>query len=87
MCHETIYQALYYGANGGLSRTLTKRLRTGRPLRKRRRRIDQRKIRFLAPAVLIDAWPPVVELRTRGRGLEGDLILGRMSKSAIRHVR
>jgi hypothetical protein len=34
-------------------------------VRKRRRRIDQRKIRFLAPAVLIDAQPPVVELRTR----------------------
>lgn len=38
LCHETIYQALCNGAKGGLSRQLTKKLRTGRPLRKRRRR-------------------------------------------------
>jgi IS30 family transposase len=31
LCHETIYQALYHGGKGGLSRTLTKKLRTGRP--------------------------------------------------------
>ncbi|WP_233517894.1 hypothetical protein [Geodermatophilus marinus] len=37
LCHETIYQALYHGGKGGLSRTLTKKLRTGRPLRRRRR--------------------------------------------------
>lgn len=37
ICHETIYQALYNPARGGLSRELTKKLRTGRPLRKRRR--------------------------------------------------
>jgi IS30 family transposase len=42
VCHETIYQAIYHGRKGGLSRQLTKRLRTGRPLRKRRRRADQR---------------------------------------------
>ena len=36
VCHETIYQALYHGRRGGLSRKLTARLRTGRPLRKRR---------------------------------------------------
>jgi transposase len=33
LCHETIYRALYQGAKGGLSRTLTRKLRTGRPLR------------------------------------------------------
>jgi IS30 family transposase len=39
VCHETIYQALYHGGRGGgLRRELTRRLRTGRPLRKRRRR-------------------------------------------------
>jgi transposase, IS30 family len=38
VCHETIYQALYNGGTCGLSRQLTKKLRTGRPLRKRRRR-------------------------------------------------
>ena len=40
--HETVYRALYQGAKGGLSRTLTRKLRTGRPLRKQRRRSDQR---------------------------------------------
>jgi IS30 family transposase len=40
LCHETIYQALYLGGRGGLSRQLTRRLRTGRPLRKRRRRAN-----------------------------------------------
>jgi IS30 family transposase len=37
LCQETMYQALYHGGEGGLHRTLTKKLRTGRPLRKRRR--------------------------------------------------
>jgi IS30 family transposase len=37
LCHETIYQALYHGGKAGLSRTLTVHLRTGRPLRERRR--------------------------------------------------
>jgi IS30 family transposase len=54
LCHETIYQALYHGGKGGLSRTLTKKLRTGRPLRKRRRTATARTPRFLAPAQLID---------------------------------
>ena len=38
VCHETIYQAAYWPGNSGLTRQLTTHLRTGRPLRKRRRR-------------------------------------------------
>ncbi len=83
VCHETIYQALYHSGKGGLSRQLTRRLRTGRPLRKRRRRPDQRRIRFIAPARLIDHRPPVVELRSRVGDWEGDLIIGRLGRSAI----
>ncbi len=83
VCHESICQALYCGGKGGLSRTLTKRLLTGRPLRKRRRRINQCQIRFIGPAALIDARPPVIELRSRVGDWEDDLIVGRMSKSAI----
>jgi IS30 family transposase len=83
VCHETIYQALYHGGKGGLSRSLTRRLRTGRPLRKRRRRPDQRRIRFVAPALLIDHRPAIVDSRTRIGDWEGDLIVGRMSQSAI----
>ncbi|WP_433436130.1 IS30 family transposase [Nonomuraea sp. CA-141351] len=83
VCHETIYQALYHGGKGGLSRSLTRRLRTGRPLRKRRRRPDQRQPRFIAPALLIDHRPAVVELRHRVGDWEGDLITGRLNQSAI----
>lgn len=81
--HETIYQALYHGGKGGLSRARTRRLRTGRPLRKRRRRAHARQVRFLAPAQLIDARPLAVEDRRRVGDWEGDLIVGRMSRSAI----
>jgi IS30 family transposase len=53
MCHETIYQALYLGRKGGLCRALTAKLRTGRPLRKRRHRATERTPRYVAPAVLV----------------------------------
>ena len=68
---------------GGLSRQLTARLRTGRPLRKRRRQPCERRIRFIAPALLIDHRPPVAADRTRIGVWEGDLITGRMNQSAI----
>ena len=83
VCHETTYQALYHGGKGGLSRQLTKKLRTGRPLRKRRRRPDQRQGRFIAPAVLIDLRSPEALQRERLGDWEGDLIIGRSSQSAI----
>ncbi|WP_205315281.1 IS30 family transposase [Nonomuraea lactucae] len=83
LCHETIYQAIYHGGRGGLSRQLTAKLRTGRPLRRRRRRPDQRRIRFVAPAVLIEHRPAIVEKRVRVGDWEGDLITGRLNQSAI----
>jgi hypothetical protein len=49
------------GGRGGLDRNLTRRLRTSRLLRKRRRRADRRRVRFLSPALLIDHRPTVVE--------------------------
>nr|WP_222853715.1 helix-turn-helix domain-containing protein [Fodinicola acaciae] len=58
LCHETIYRALYLGGPGGLDRQLTKRLRTSRPLRKRRRRPDQRRPRFTVPGTPINQRPP-----------------------------
>lgn len=82
VCHETIYQALYRGTSG-LSRELTRRLRTGRPLRKRRRRPNQRQTRFIAPGMLIDHRPAIVTERARVGDWEGDLIVGRNSRSAI----
>jgi IS30 family transposase len=83
VCHETIYQALYNCGKSGLSRQLTRRLRTGRPLRKRRRRADRRQIRFVAPSVLIDRRPAEADLRRRLGDWEGDLIIGRSSRSAV----
>lgn len=72
VCHETIYRVLDDGATGGLSRQLTRELRTGRPLRKRRRRANERTPRFIAPALLIDHRPAVVEDRLRVGDWEGD---------------
>jgi len=83
VCHETIYQALYHGGKGGLSRKLTARLRTGRPLRKRRRQPCERQIRFIAPALLIEHRPAAALGRTRIGDWEGGLITGRMNQSAI----
>ena len=62
---------------------MTKKLRTGRPLRKRRRTPMARTPRFIAPGRLIHARPAVVEQRTRIGDWEGDLIVGRASRSAI----
>jgi IS30 family transposase len=83
VCHETIYQALYLGGRGGLRRQLTRRLRTGRPLRKRRRRPTARQTRFVTPGRLIDQRPDIAERRERVGDWEGDLIVGRSNRSAI----
>jgi len=83
LCHETIYQALYRGARGGLNLRLTKRLRTGRPLRKHRRRSDQRRTRYAIPHQRIEHRPAIVTERTRLGDWEGDLVVGPMSKSAV----
>nr|WP_249645678.1 IS30 family transposase [Nocardia sputi] len=83
--HETIYQALYNAEKSGLSRTLTKRLRTRRSLRRRRRRrrADARSVRFIAPSNLIEARPAIVDQRSRVGDWEGDLIVGARGGSAI----
>lgn len=86
MCRETIYQALYNGEKGGLSRKRTRKLRTGRPLRKRRRRAHERTPRFVASAQPIAHRPTVVEERSRVRDWKKDLIPGRGSLSAIGHL-
>jgi IS30 family transposase len=73
--HETIYQSLYVQSRGGLKRELAKHLRTGRTMRKPRRRSDQRRERF-AGMVMISDRPPEVEDRAVPGHWEGDLILG-----------
>lgn len=83
VCHETIYQGLYFGGSRGLTRQLARNLRTGRGLRLRRRRPQSRRPRFSAHARTIDERPTVVLARQRVGDFEGDLILGRHGQSAI----
>jgi IS30 family transposase len=82
ICPETIYQALYLPARGGLTRDLTHKLRTGRSMRRRRRRPDARRVRF-ATGTPIAQRPLEVLVRNRPGHWEGDLIVGRGNRSAI----
>ena len=80
--HETIYQALYFQARGGLKREVQTALRTGRA-----RRIPQakgaRRPRFVDEMVMISDRPPCIEDRAVPGHWEGDLIIGKNSGSAI----
>lgn len=80
---ETIYQAIYVQARGGLRREVAAALRTGRTRRKPRRQPDQRTQRFIDPMVMISERPPEVEDRAVPGHWEGDLIVGTRSESAI----
>jgi transposase, IS30 family len=80
--HETIYQALYVQGRGALRRELTTCLRTGRALRKPRRKSAKRRGR-IAGMVNISQRPAEVEDRAVPGHWEGDLITGPVNKSAI----
>jgi IS30 family transposase len=82
VAHETIYQALYVQGRGELRRELTRALRTGRALRKHRRRPDQRQGRF-EPMVMISDRPAEIADRAVPGHWEGDLLLGPDNRSAI----
>ena len=81
--HETIYQALYFQARGGLKREVVKALRTGRTRRKPHRKPDQRTHRFTDPMVMISDRPAEVEDRAVPGHWEGDLIMGAGNQTAI----
>jgi IS30 family transposase len=81
--HETIYQAIYVQARGGLKREVEKALRTGRATRKPRVKTDQRNSRFKDPMVMISDRPEEVDSRTVPGHWEGDLIMGARNQSAI----
>jgi len=80
---ETIYQALYVQARGGLRGEVAVALRTGRTRRKPHSRPDQRTHRFVDEMVMISERPPEVEDRAVPGHWEGDLIVGPGSASAI----
>jgi IS30 family transposase len=78
---ETIYQSLYVQARGGLKRELSAYLRTGRSMRKPRRREGERRGR-IPGMVMISERPPEVEDRAVPGHWEGDLIMGSLASSS-----
>ena len=81
---EVIYQCLYIQGRGGLRRELVACLRTGRALRRPRRRVDQRSVRPRIPdKVMISQRPAEAADRAVPGHWEGDLIIGADNQSAI----
>ncbi len=81
--HETIYQALYFQARGGLKKEVQLALRSGRTRRKPQRKPGERYQRFTDEMIMISERPAEVEDRAVPGHWEGDLIVGAQHKSAI----
>jgi IS30 family transposase len=81
--HETIYQALYFQARGGLKREVQQSLRSGRVWRKPQRKPDQRNPRFHDDMIMISERPAEAEDRAVPGHWEGDLIMGAGNQTAI----
>ncbi|TLP78832.1 IS30 family transposase [Nesterenkonia sphaerica] len=80
--HETVYQALYFQARGGLKKEVQAALRTGRARRKPRG--QQRRPRQLGQEmIMISDRPAEVNDRAVPGHWEGDLIMGAGNRSAI----
>jgi transposase, IS30 family len=79
--HETIYQSLFVQGRGELRRELSRCLRTGRSRRRSKHRPEN--TGQLRDMVMISERPAEVEDRAVPGHWEGDLILGKDSKSAV----
>ena len=80
---ETIYQALYLQARGGLRREVQTALRTGRARPTAQNTGQVRRNRFADPMIMIADRPPEIEDRAIPGHWEGDLITGTANKSSI----
>ena len=83
--HEAIYQALFVQGRGLLRRELHTALRTGRAIRRPRRRVDGRSDpdRRIPGKIMISERPAEVADRALPGHWEGDLIMGKANKSSI----
>ena len=79
--HETIYQSLFVQGRGALRKELAQCLRTGRAQRRPQRRTNGSG--QLLDMVLISERPAEVQDRAVPGHWEGDLLIGRGSRSAI----
>jgi IS30 family transposase len=79
--HETIYQSLFVQGRGELRRELARCLRTGRAKRRPKHRPEN--TGRLRDMVMISERPPEVADRAVPGHWEGDLILGKDSRSAV----
>jgi transposase, IS30 family len=80
--HETIYQAVYVQGRGALRRGLASCLRTGRALRKPRRKEGERRGK-MPGMVMISERPAEADDRAVPGHWEGDLIIGAARQPAI----
>jgi IS30 family transposase len=80
--HETIYQSIYVQGRGALRRELVRHLRTGRALRRPRRKDGERRGRIPGMVMIADRPAEAADRAVPGHW-EGDTIAGKAGRSQI----